>query len=289
MKHLLLFFISNLLLGFAQSQELKAYQLYNKSGATVTFYDMMSALSKYDVVLFGEYHNNSIIHWLQLKTLEELYRLKEGKLIPGAEMFERDDQPQVDRYLTGEINEKELAKGARLWNNFTTDYKPLLDFAREHRLPFVASNVPRRYASVVAKNGLDSLGDLPDSEKVFIARLPIEVDMATPGYPEMIDMMKDHAGNNAMNFVAAQAIKDATMAESIFQHTRKKYLFLHFQGDYHSKEYGGVYWYLKKQKRKLKIAVISIAESGSADLNLPDQFIPTEFNMVVPADMTKTY
>lgn len=288
-KTLLSLFIGSLLSANLQSQNLKAFQIYNKAGEPVTFFEMTKPLSAYDVVLFGEYHNNSIIHWLQLKTEQELYTLKGGKLILGAEMFERDNQSQVDRYLSGQIDEKEFAKEARLWNNFKTDYKPLLDFAKEHQLPFVAANVPRKYASVVAKNGLDSLNDLPDSEKVFIARLPIKVDLSTPGYPEMLEMMKDHAGDNAMNFVAAQAIKDATMAESIIKNFKKKHLFLHFEGDYHSKEFGGIYWYLKDKKKRLKVAVISVAESDSVGLQLPDEFVRTEFNIVVPADMTKTY
>lgn len=278
-----------LLLSSVQSQDIKAFQIYNKEKAAVSFYEMVQALSKYDVVLFGEYHNNSIVHWLQLQTEKELYKLKEGKLILGAEMFERDNQLQIDQYLAGEMDEKELAKEARLWNNFKTDYKPLLDFAKEHQLPFVAANIPRRYASLVAKHGLDSLNNLPDSEKVYIAKLPIKVDMATPGYPEMLDMMKDHAGDNAMNFVAAQVVKDATMAESIVKNFKRKHLFLHFEGDYHSKEYGGIYWYLKKMKKRLKVAVISMAESDEADLKLPEAFIATEFNIAVPADMTKTY
>lgn len=270
-------------------QDLKTFSIYNKEEQPVTFAEMIRSCADYDVVLFGEYHNNAIIHWLQLKTEQALYAATHGKLIVGAEMFERDNQEAVDRYLSGETDEKKLAEEARLWNNFKTDYKPLLDFAKEHQLPFIATNVPRRYASRVAKNSLDSLSHLPDSDKVFIARLPIKVDIETPGYKGMLDMMQDHAGEQAMHFVAAQAIKDATMAESILKNVRKGYVFLHFQGDYHSKEYGGIYWYLKKSRKKLKVAVISVVESDTADLLLPADFIATEFNIVVPADMTKTY
>lgn len=289
MRMTLLTLAGLLFFGNVRSQDLKAFQIYDKNKSAVSFYEMADALSRYNVVLFGEYHNNSIIHWLQLQTEKELYKLKDGKLILGAEMFERDNQTQIDQYLAGEIDEKELTKEARLWNNFKTDYKPLLDFAREHQLPFVAANIPRRYASIVARHGLDSLNNLPDNEKVYIARSPIRVDLETPGYPEMLDMMKDHAGDNAMNFVAAQAIKDATMAESILKSLKRKHLLLHFEGDYHSKEYGGIYWYLKKMKKRLKVAVISVAESEVRDLLLPDGFVATEFNIVVPADMTKTY
>ena len=121
-------------------------------------------------------------------------------------------------------------------------------------------------------------------------KLPVEVTLDTPGYPEMKEMMGDHAGPTVMNFIAAQAVKDATMAESIFRNLEKGKLFLHYNGDYHSKQYGGTVWYLKKLNPELKIAVISVFESEDDALPLPtEDFIPTEYNLVIPADMTKTY
>ena len=92
-----------------------------------------------------------------------------------------------------------------------------------------------------------------------------------------------------MNFVAAQAIKDATMAESILKSLSEGKVLLHYHGDFHSKQYGGIYWYLKQARPELKIAVISLAESGEVKLPLPGDFVKTDFNLVIPKDMTKTY
>jgi len=274
---------------FSYAQDLKAFQIYDKNQNPVNFPKMAEALSKYDIVLFGEYHDNAIVHWLELKTTQALFQLKGTQLILGAEMFERDNQEAVNQYLSGETDDKKLAEDARLWANYKTDYKPLLDFAKENKLAFIATNVPRRYASVVAKNGIDSLNRLPEDEKKFMAKLPIKIDMETPGYQGMFEMMKDHAAGKEMDFVAAQAIKDATMAESILKNYKKKDLFLHYNGDYHSKEYGGIYWHLKNKKKRLKIAVISIVQSDSMDLPIPKDFVNTEFIIVVPNDMTKTF
>jgi len=273
------------------AQQLEAYAIYGKDGQKTEFYDMAATLAEYDIVLFGEHHNNALNHWLQLKLTEALYDLKEGALVLGAEMFERDNQEGVDLYLTEQVDAKKLADTVRLWNNFTTDYKPLLDFARLNDLPFVATNIPRRYASIVAKKGLDSLHSIAENEKLYIAQLPITVDLETPGYPEMVAMMKEHShGMDPMNFVAAQAVKDATMAESILKNMEAGKLFLHYHGDYHSKEYGGIYWYLNKANPELKIAVISVFESDQAALTLPeDDLIPTDFNLVFPEDMAKSY
>lgn len=272
------------------AQEAKPYQFYNKKGKEVRFDKMINDLSGYDVVLIGEHHNNSINHWLQLQITKSLFEKKNGQLIFGAEMFERDNQSQLNDYLSGKLDEKILKDSIRLWNNFTTDYKPLVDFAKSNRLEFIATNIPRRYASIVSKKGLDSLNSVTVKEKTYMMKLPVEVTLDTPGYPEMKEMMGDHAGPNVMNFIAAQAVKDATMAESIFEDLEIGKLFIHYNGDFHSKQYGGIYWYLKKLNPDLKIAVISVFESEDEDLPLPkEDYIPTEYNLVFPADMTKTY
>ncbi|WP_417429631.1 ChaN family lipoprotein [Halpernia sp.] len=273
-----------------KAQELKAFQFYNQNGREIKTEKLIKKLADFDVVLFGEYHNNSMIHWLEFKIAEELYKQKEGKLILGAEMFERDNQTQLNQYLNGKILAKNLKDSVRLWNNYETDYRPIVDFAKEKNLEFIASNIPRKYASLVAKNGLESLNSLSENEKKWIAKLPISVSLETPGYEGMKKMMAEHSGDKAMNFVSAQATKDATMAESIFNNLKTDYTFLHFNGDYHSKEFGGIYWYLRQKYPNLKIAVISIFESENPELLLPTKdFKLTDFNLVIPSDMTKTY
>ncbi len=251
---------------------------------------MIKSLLGYDVVLFGENHNNSINHWLQLRLTEALFE-KNKNLILGAEMFERDNQSGLNQYLAGKLEVKNLKDSVRLWNNFTTDYQPLVDFAKSNKLEFIATNIPRKFASQVSKQGLESLNQLPDSDKKDIAKLPINVTLETPGYKEMKAMMGDHADDmKVMNFVSAQAVKDATMAESILKSWKSGKLFLHYNGNYHSKEYGGIYWYLKKANPSLKVAVITVVESESKDLAFPEKdYIPTEFNLILPSDMTKTY
>lgn len=285
-------FLSVFILQFSllTAQEAQPFKFYNKKGKEVKFDKIVNDLANYDIVLFGEHHNNSINHWLQLQLTKALYEKKKNNLVLGAEMFERDNQSQLNDYLSGTLNEKALKDSMRLWNNFTTDYKPLVDFAKSNQLEFIATNIPRRYASIVAKKGIDSLNTVTTKEKSYMMKFPVEVTLDTPGYPEMLEMMGDHAGPNAMNFVAAQAVKDATMAESIYANFKAGQLLLHYQGDFHSKQYGGIFWYLKKLNPDLKIAVISVFESEDDKLPLTkEDFIPTEYNLVLPTDMTKTY
>ncbi|WFB67733.1 ChaN family lipoprotein [Chryseobacterium sp. WX] len=286
-------FIAILLAGFCalKAQDLKAYQFYDKKGKEVKTEKLVKELADYDVVFFGENHNSSINHWLQLKITEALFVKKNRQLILGAEMFERDNQTQLDQYLNGRFDAKTLKDSARLWNNYATDYKPLVDFAKDKKLNFIATNIPRRYASQTAKEGLESLNKLSEKEKTYIARLPIKVTLDTPGYPEMKKMMGDHAeGTKVMNFISAQAVKDATMAESILKSYQAGKTFIHYNGNYHSKEFGGIYWYIKQKNPNLKMAVISVFESDDPELKVPAKdYIPTDFNLIIPADMTKTF
>lgn len=290
MKNIL---IAILLTGFCSlhAQNLKAFQFYDQKGKEVKTDKLVKELADYDVVFFGENHNSSINHWLQLKITEALYEKKNGQLILGAEMFERDNQPQLNQYLSGKFDAKTLKDSARLWNNYATDYKPLVDFAKNKKLNFIATNIPRRYASQTAKEGLESLNKLTEKEKTYIAQLPIKITLDTPGYQEMKAMMGDHAeGTKVMNFISAQATKDATMAESILKNIQSGKTFIHYNGNYHSKEFGGTYWYIKQKNPNLKMAVISVFESEDPELKVPAKdYIPTEFNLVIPSDMTKTF
>lgn len=286
-------FLSIFLAGFytLKAQNYKAYQFYDQKGKEIKTDKLVRELAKYDVVFFGENHNNSINHWLQLKITEALYEKKNGQLILGAEMFERDNQAQLDQYVEGTIDAKTLKDSTRLWNNFSTDYKPLVDFAKNKKLKFIATNIPRRYASQTAKEGIESLNALPEKDKVYMAELPIKVTLETPGYPEMKTMMGEHAdGTKVMNFISAQAVKDATMAESILKNYESGKTFIHYNGNFHSKEFGGIYWYIRQKNPNLKMAVISVFESENPELKVPEkEYIPTNFNLIIPADMTKTY
>lgn len=274
-----------------QTQDFRSYQFFDKKSTAISPEKVVKELVNYDVVFIGEHHDSSINHWLEKKITKALFVQKKGQVILGAEMFERDNQKALDSYLAGKIDPKVLKDSVRLWKNYETDYRPLVDFAKDHQLKFIATNVPRKYASQTSKSGIESLNQLPENEKKWIAKLPIEVTLETPGYKEMKSLMGDHVDElKLMNFISAQAIKDATMAESIFENLQAGKTFIHYNGDYHSKQYGGIYWYLKKKNPNLKIAVISVFESEKSELVLPEKdFIPTEFNLVIPNDMTKTY
>ena len=241
-------------------------------------------MKKADVVLFGEHHNNPIVHWLQLEATSDLN--KSRKLILGAEMFEADNQQELNDYLSGKITQKAFDTLARLWKNYPTDYKPLVDFAKKNKIKFIATNIPRSFASEVYKGGFKSLDSLTLEEKSWMAPLPIKYDANLPGYVKMMKMMGGHGGDNLPK---AQAIKDATMAYFILKNKENDKLFIHYNGSYHSDDFEGIGWYLKQENPSLKIVTVSVVESENVKKFDKEKKGKGDFIIVVPSIMTKTY
>lgn len=276
-----------LILGIASSaQEVKPYQIYNSKGKKISFEKMISGLADSDVVLFGEFHDNSIVHWLQLKTAKALKQKR--NLIFGMEMLEADNQTFVDLYLKGDLSEEDFAKSARLWNNYKTDYKPIVDYARANQIEVIASNVPRRYASLLYKQGEEALLNLPEDEKQWMAPLPFPYDASLPAYVKMMEMFKDSDHAN-QNFPKAQAIKDATMAHFIVTNLKEEKTLLHINGSYHSNNYEGIYWYLKKYNNSLKVKTITVLEKADITKISSEEKQLADYIIIIDEDMIKTY
>ena len=266
------------------AQDKKAYQIFDKNGKKVTYGKLLKAAEKAQVFLFGEYHNNSVVHWLQLELTKDLAEKK--PLVLGAEMLEADNQKQLNQYLKGEINQKQLDTTARLWPNYKTDYKPLVDFAKEKNLPFIATNIPRRYASMVSKKGFEALETLTAEEKTWIAPLPIAYDENLPGYVNLMKMMGDHA---SPNMPKAQASKDATMAYFILKNLKDNSIFIHYNGSYHSDNFEGIHWYLKNALPNLQTITIATLEQKDLEKIMPEEYNKADYILVIDEDVTKTH
>jgi len=274
---------------FAFSNGNPTYRIFKENGKPIRYQKMIKQISDADVVLFGELHNNPISHWLELQITKDIYKLKGENLLLGAEMFEADNQSLLTAYLKGKLSEADFMDTTRLWRNYKTDYRPLIEFAKEHQLHFVASNIPRRYASMVFKEGFKVLEKLSEKEKAWIAPQPVAYDPELPGYKGMKEMGMHMSAEKRDNFPKAQAIKDATMAHFILANLKLGQQFIHFNGAYHSNNFEGIVWYLKQAKPNLKIATIYTATADQ--VKKMDKALKGKNNyvIVVREDMTKTY
>lgn len=266
-----------------------AYQIYDLKGKKTSWEKMLKETQDADIIFFGELHNNPICHWLQLELTSAIYEGKQDKLVLGAEMFESDGQLILDEYISGKISTSNFESQARLWPNYETDYKPLVEFAKEHQLKFVASNVPRRYASVVFREGFEGLDSISKHAKYFIAPLPIPYDPALPGYAAMAEMGGGMGGHGAANLPKAQAIKDATMAHFILENLSEGNTLIHYNGTYHSNDFEGILWYINQYRPGLKIVTIASAEQADIEELDEDNSGVANYMIVVPETMTKTH
>ena len=267
------------------SQDLPAYQIYTSKGKKVSYAKMLKTMDSKDIILFGELHNNAIAHWLQLELTRDLHKTNE--LVLGAEMIESDNQSALNLYLKDSIDQKGLDSLARLWINHATDYAPLVDFAKEHGLPFIATNIPRVYANLVyKKGGFQALDSLSTDEKAWIAPLPIVFDPELPEYKKILEMMGEHG---TPDLVKAQAIKDATMAHFILKNYEVGKTFLHYNGAFHSNYYEGILWYLQQKRADLNYGTISTVTQSNVRVLEKEYKGMADFIIVVDEDVTGTY
>lgn len=263
-KYLKTMLLSTALLCFSAGG-VSAAQFSDARGQELTATQLAQKLAQYDVVFFGEYHDQGEIHKSEIDLLEALHKIKGTKLALSMEMFEVDNQEKLDSFLAGKLDEAAFLATSRPWPNYKTDYAPLVNFAKEHNMPVVAANVPRFLAAHVAKNNASTAG----IEEQYQKWLPkatyapegaykdkFYAQMSSPEAP-----MKMPPARLAAVY-AAQCLKDDRMAESIaaFSDEHKKMQILHINGCFHSDGHLGTAQKLEALRPRLKVAVITPLE-----------------------------
>ncbi|MGE0082658.1 MAG: ChaN family lipoprotein, partial [Thiohalomonadaceae bacterium] len=181
------------------------------------------------VVFVGENHDQYSHHLVQLAIIRGLHR-KHGELAIGLEFFQQPFQEHLDAYVAGAIDETEMLRRTEYMERWGYDYRlyrPILEYAREHRLPLVALNVPRELTKRVAEQGMAALGE---QER---AQLP-EIDRGNARYRERLRTLYEahpaRKGGSFENFVEAQLLWDEGMAqraaEYLAQHPGRRMVIL---------------------------------------------------------------
>ena len=167
-------------------------------------------------VYVGENHTRYEDHLLQLRIIRTLFN-QNPKLAIGMEMFSRETQPLLDRYVAGELSEQEFLKQSGYFSKWSYDYRlyrDIINFARRHKVPIVALNQEKEIVSKFFKEGSSAL------TAEDLAKIPADRDLGIPGYRERItkvfSMHGQHSSPEQLNgFFQAQALWDETMAESV--------------------------------------------------------------------------
>ncbi|GAA3983519.1 ChaN family lipoprotein [Mucilaginibacter dorajii] len=250
----------------AQNTEAPHYKIYNtstKKVAAVT--DIVNNMAKADVLFFGEEHNDSTGHLLELEIFKQLDQKYPHKTALSMEMFTTDCQLVLNEYLASLIREKNLISDARTWPNYK-DYRPLVELARQNQTPVIAANAPSRYTNMVTRGGLGSLQALDAEAKAYLAPLPI--DTATGAYyDKFVKIMGGHSAMAGMQIYQSQNLWDATMGWSIakFYKNHTEYKIMQLNGGFHSEEKLGAVAQLKKYAPNVKVLTVAAYADDSFD------------------------
>ncbi len=256
------------------------YRLYKPDGQPATLDDVASALARAEVVFIGESHDDPGAHALQLDLLRAAQArygadaARRRQVALSLEMFERDVQLPLDEYLAGLIPENQFLACSRPWNNYQSDYRPLVEFAKAQRIPVVAANPPRRYVNLVGREGREALKKLSEPARAFLPPLPYGA--ASAAYEAKFQRLMsdahraDREGERRMPSLArlldSQSLWDAGMAHAIAETLASvpEALVIHINGRFHSEEGLGIPEHLaayRKGTRMLIVTVVSDAEN----------------------------
>ncbi len=264
------------------------------------FEAMLAELSRVDVAFVGEQHNDPATHRIERAILEGLSRRRDN-IIVAMEMFERDTQDKLDEYLAGSVSEEDFLKASRPWPNYFTDYRPLIEFSRAHKWRVIASNVPRRIATQVSRQGLDAARSGAESDRKLVAsEFACPMDDYFKRFAEA--MGKGHPGAHhgqqdqnqpdkkqeeerratLERFYLAQCVKDETMAESIANafgiqaniksEAQAGPLVVHFNGAFHSDYRLGTASRAIRRLPKSNVKVISVVPVENLDIINTDDY-----------------
>ena len=273
------------------SQDKPAYVIYTANGKKTTFEKLVESTENKELVLFGEFHDNPISHWLQLELTKEMYAEVGSNLQLGFEMFEQDQQELLSQYLLGNLTAKQFKDTMRLWPNYETDYAPIIDFAKTNKLFCVASNVQRKYASLLFKKGRKALDTLSLTIKSQMAPIDFIVDTTLSQYKDVYTMGGHMGVNMGKNMVESQAFKDATMAQFIMANPGRKEgtVHLHFNGAFHSDFHQGILWYVQQKQANIRVLTISTVTQDDVRKLDKEHLGRADFIICVPESMTRTH
>lgn len=257
------------------------YRIYSvKTGTEVTLSAIVEDMANYDVVLYGEEHDDAVTHFIEAQLLTLMHQQYGEKIALSLEMFDRDVQPVMDEYLQGSIREKHFTKDARVWSNYT-DYKPMVEYAKTNGIPVICANAASRYTNLAGREGQKALMALPKSSKAFMAPLPYDT-ASGKYYEKLVELTRhdpttstDSTGKqiapvtmmSGFNLIMGQSLWDATMAYSITQYLKsnKGKKVLQINGRFHSDEGYAIVTQIKNYNKKIKSLVIS----AGPDLSFP--------------------
>lgn len=187
-------------------------QVVNISGSS-SIDEIIPELLKKRVVFVGETHNNYAHHLSQLEIIKGIHQAY-PELAIGMEMFQKPFQTHLDSFIAGDLSEQQLLRHSEWFDRWSYDYRlyrPILSYARQHKIPVLALNASREIKNRISKVGISGLNE---QER---AQVPAELDRSDEDYiARLRTIFHQHPGSEKRDFehfLDVQLLWDEGMAE----------------------------------------------------------------------------
>ncbi len=182
-----------------------------KTGAALSFNDVVVRLKAHSVVMVGEQHDQSTHHEVQRRVVEAL---ASPGLVVGLEMLTWDKQGALDRFNAGDVDVAGLGAAVDwkvAWGFPLALYAPIFSTGHAGGGRFVALNAPRDLVRALRTKGYDGLA----AEQQ--AQLP-ELDLDDSAHRRWFESVFSSAGHPLQpaeldGFYRAQVLWDEAMAD----------------------------------------------------------------------------
>jgi len=223
-------------LSFAAAGDCRAHILNLSDGQYISFENVIKDLEGVRLVFMGELHDNEGHHRAQLQVIRALHESGVPVAI-GLEMMRRESQNALDRWVAGNMSEKDFLKV--YFDNWSMwpKYREIFLAARQWKIPLLGLNISRAITQQVAKNGFASLS--PEQ----IGELPgvrCDVDVNYQEYMRRVLGGHMHNGSSFLHFCEAQMLWDTVMAKALldFLSTYPDHVVVVLSGSGHAWKYG---------------------------------------------------
>lgn len=225
-----------------------------ETGKTTPLVELPEIIAAHRIILVGEHHTAADHHRAQLAVIQSLVAA-DRKVAVGMEMFRRDSQPFLDAWVAGQLKDSEFeAVYDDNWNYPWHLYRPILQYARQNRLPVVGLNVPRGITRRVAHKGFEALSQQERRDLPFVT---CDVDADYMAYIQQAYGAHGHGQMNFTHFCEAQLVWDKSMAANAlhFLKDNPEYSIVVLAGSGHARK-GGIPAQLKKMTSLAPIVIL---------------------------------
>jgi len=171
--------------------------------------DLIPELLKSRIVIVGEQHTDTGHHRAQLQVIQALHEAG-AKVAVGLEMFRKNSQEALDRWLSGDIQPAEFEKIFQdNWGYPWPAYQPIFEYARSAKIPMIGLNVPRDITRQVARGGFQSLSE---DQRGQLADVTCRIDEEYMRYIRSVYGAHAHGNMNFSFFCEAQMVWDNALA-----------------------------------------------------------------------------